>query len=219
MVSCGNYQYSFWEGGPSVLLWVAEGLPKKAFFLPSFSLEGLLQSRRWTSVNSLTRKQAVVVMGNLQFADLFIQKDLLFETGLNLLLTGVWGKELTTAHEAAHPVWLNMWIYLPWKSGREVQPVLFLELMFWVSWIIYPYCFILCGHAFHTAVSMFFYISFRIGQPSLGGLEAIWSMWMGRQEDKLIFSLSAFPSMLGVVVLSTLSDKGRFQSISLVPCV
>lgn len=88
-----------------MLFGVTEGLTKKAFFLPPFSLEGLLQSRRWTSVNSLTRKQAVVVMGNLQFADLFIQKDLqLFETGLNLLLTGVGGKELMSAHEVALPV-------------------------------------------------------------------------------------------------------------------
>lgn len=98
------------------------------------------------------------------------------------------------------------YIYLERVVMRYSLSVLFPKLMFWVSWIIYPYCFIQCVHAFNSPVSMFFYISFRIGKPSLWGLEAIWSMWMGRQEDKLIFSLSAFPSMLGVVVLSTLSN-------------
>lgn len=34
--------------------------------------------------------------------------------------------------------------------------------MFWVSWIVYPYCFVLCGHVLNTVGFMFLYISFRI---------------------------------------------------------
>lgn len=54
-----------------MLLRATEVLISQALFLPPFSLERLLQSRWWTSMNSLINEWAVVVRGTLQFADHF----------------------------------------------------------------------------------------------------------------------------------------------------
>ena len=68
---CGNYRYSASNGGSSMLLRVTEVLIRQALFLSPFSLEELFQARWWTSVNLLISKQAVVVLGTLQFPDIF----------------------------------------------------------------------------------------------------------------------------------------------------
>lgn len=71
-------------------------------------------------------------MGTLQFPDLFLpRKSLLFETGLNLFLTGGRGKEFMTAYEVACLMAaLKICIYFPQSSSHEVQSVLFLKSCF-----------------------------------------------------------------------------------------
>lgn len=63
-----------------------------------------------------------------------LRKTLLFETGLNLFLTGARRKEFMTDYKSAHPV-ARLYICLYthehtcWRSSPEVQSVLFLKLL------------------------------------------------------------------------------------------
>lgn len=66
---------------------------------------------------------------------------------------------------------------------------------------------------------MFLCISFRIGKLLLWELEVIWNIWMGRQENKLIFNFSAFSSMLWMVILSTWEKLASFSYILSFLCV